>query len=129
MLRDKLVAILLLFQNKPWQVRNKKNKSYVFLAKAWYGMEDDFSIFHAGNFFSFHTPFHTKILVEASHANAYAQAIACFSYIWFKYDILSLQCCKLGGLVVHAPSPRSSAPGFESQIGCANVRQYRYAET
>ena len=38
-------------------------------------------------------------LVEASHANAYARAIAFFSYIWFKYDILSLQCCKLGGLV------------------------------
>ena len=36
--------------------------------RAWYGMEDDFSIFHTGNFLPFHTknllfhiPFHTKI--------------------------------------------------------------------
>ena len=47
-----------------------------------------------------HIPFHTKILVEVSHANALARAIAFLSYIWFKYDILSLHCCKLGGVVV-----------------------------
>ena len=38
-------------------------------------------------------PFHAFVTVEASHANADARAIAFFSYIWFKYDILSLQCC------------------------------------
>ena len=31
--------------------------------------------------------------VKASHANAYARAIAFFSYIWYKYNILSLQRC------------------------------------
>ena len=30
---------MLLLQNKPWQVRYKKNKSYVFFARAWYRME------------------------------------------------------------------------------------------
>ena len=63
-------------------------------------------------------------LVEVSHANAYAQTIAFFSYIWFKYDILSLQCCKLGGLVVSTLSSRPSAPGFDLQMGCANMIQY-----
>ena len=38
--------------------------------------------------------------LEASHANAQARAIAFFSYIWFKYDILSLHCCKLCSVVV-----------------------------
>ena len=63
------------------------------------------------------------IYVEASHANAYARAIAFFSYIWFKYNVLSLRCCKLGGLVVSTLSSGSSAPGFDSQMGCANVIQ------
>ena len=58
--------------------------------------------------------------LEASHANAYARAIAFFSYTWFKYDILSLQCCKVGGLVVSTLSFRPSAPGFDSWMGCAN---------
>ena len=35
------------------------------------------------------------LLVEASHAKVTQGAIAFFSYIWFKYDILSLHCCKL----------------------------------
>ena len=101
-------------------------------------MEDDFSIFHTGNFlpFPFHTknlpfhtkiffhiPFHTSISVEASHANAHARAIAFFSYIWFKYDILSLHCCKLGSVVVIALSSQPSAPGFNLQLGCACVMQ------
>ena len=40
----------------------------ILLSRAWYGMEEDFSIFHTGNFLPFHTenllfhiPFHTKI--------------------------------------------------------------------
>ena len=61
--------------------------------------------FHTKNL-PFRIPFHTKILVEAGHANAHARAIAFFSYIWFKYDILSLQCCKLGGEVDSTLSSR-----------------------
>ena len=75
----------------------------------------------------FSIPFHTIPRVEVSHANAYARAIAFFSYIWFKYDILSLHCCKLRTLrcvVVSTLKSRPSAPGFNSQIGCANVIQY-----
>ena len=41
-----------------------------------------------------------EVEVEASHANAHARAIAFFSYIWFKYDILSLHCCQLHSVVV-----------------------------
>ena len=40
------------------------------------------------------------VWVEASHANTHAWAIAFFSYFWFKYNILSLHCCKLGSVVV-----------------------------
>ena len=28
--------------------------------RAWYGMEDDFFLFHTGNFLPFHIPIHTK---------------------------------------------------------------------
>ena len=38
--------------------------------------------------------------VEASMQNAHAHAIAFFSYIWFKYDILSPHCCKMRSVVV-----------------------------
>ena len=38
--------------------------------------------------------------VEAGHAKVTHGAIAFFSYIWFKYDILSLHCCKLRNVVV-----------------------------
>ena len=72
-------------------------------------------------------PFHTEISVEASHANAHARAIAFFSYIWFKYDILSLHCCKLGSVVVIMLSYQPSAPGFDSRMGSECVMQY--AET
>ena len=65
----------------------------------------------------------TTVLVEASHANTYARAIAFFSYILFKYDILSPQCCELGGLVGSVLSSRPSALGFASQKDCANVMQ------
>ena len=60
---------------------------------------------------------------EASHANAHARAIACFSYIWFKYDILSLHFCKLGSVVVIMLSYQPSAPGFDSQLGSECVMQ------
>ena len=43
-----------------------------------------------------YSPFLIVYRVEASHANVHARAIAFFSYIWFKYHILSLHCCKLG---------------------------------
>ena len=54
------------------------------------------------------TQYHTEILdplqiqtqVEASHAKVTHGAIAFFSYIWFKYGILSLHCCKFGSVVV-----------------------------
>ena len=69
-------------------------------------------------------PFHTKVPVEASHANAYARAIAFFSYIWFKYDILTLQCCKLGGLVVSTLSSRPTTHGFDLPLGSASMIQY-----
>ena len=45
-------------------------------------------------------PFHAFATVEASHANAHARAIAFSSYLWFKYDILTLHCCKLGSVVI-----------------------------
>ena len=62
--------------------------------------------------------------VEASHATAHAQAIAFFSYIWFKYDILSLHCCKLCSVVVIMLSFQPSAPGFDSWLGSECVMQY-----
>ena len=65
-------------------------------------------------------PCHCVPVVEASHANAYARAIAFFSYIWVKYDILSLQCCKLGGIVVSRLSSQTSAFGFDLQMDCAS---------
>ena len=40
-----------------------KTSGIIALCRAWYGMEDDFSIFHAGNVLPFHTenlPFHAK---------------------------------------------------------------------
>ena len=52
-----------------------------------------------------------KFEVEASHANAHARAIAFFSYIWFKYDILSLHCCKLRSVVVIMLSYQPRHPG------------------
>ena len=78
--------------------------------------------FHTKIFF--HIPVHAKILVEASHANAHAQAIAFFSYIWFKYDILSLRCCKLRRVVVIMLNYQPSAPVFDSRIGSECVMQY-----
>ena len=68
-----------------------------------------------------------SFVVEASHANAHAHAIAFFSYIWFKYDILSLCCCKLRSVVVIRLSYQPSAPGFDLRLGCEGVMQY--AET
>ena len=58
-----------------------------------------------------------RIAVEASHANAHTRAIAFFSYIWFKYDILAQNCCKLRSVVVIKLSCQSSAPGFDSPLG------------
>ena len=70
-------------------------------------------------------PFHAFVTVEASHANAHARAIAFFSYIWFKYDIWSLQCCKLRSVVlVIMLSSQPSAPGFDSRLGSECVIQY-----
>ena len=63
-------------------------------------------------------------MVEASHANAHAHAIAFFSYIWFKYDILSLHCCKLRSVVVIMLSYQPSAPRFNSRLGSKCVMQY-----
>ena len=62
--------------------------------------------------------------VEARHANAHAQAIAFFSYKWFKYDILSLHCCKLYSVVDMMLSYQPSAPGFASRSGTECVMQY-----
>ena len=67
---------------------------------------------------------HFYAVVEASHAYAHARAIAFFSYIWFKYDILSLNCCKLGGIVVGMLNYQPSAPGFNSWMGSECVMQY-----
>ena len=69
-------------------------------------------------------PDRNRKLVEASHANAYARAFAFFSYIWFKYNILSLLSCKLGVVVVMILSSQPSAPGFDSRMDCACVIQY-----
>ena len=64
-------------------------------------------------------------LVEARHANAhYVRAIAVFSYIWFKYDILSLHCCKLRSVVVIMLSYQPAAPGFNSRLVSECVMQY-----
>ena len=62
--------------------------------------------------------------VEASHANAHAQAIAFFSYIWFTYHILSLHCCKLRSVVVIMLSYQPSAPAFDLRLGSECVMQY-----
>ena len=63
-------------------------------------------------------------LVKASYANAHTHAIAFFSYIWFKYDILSLQCCKLHSVVAIMLSYQPSAPGFDSRLGSERVMQF-----
>ena len=63
-------------------------------------------------------------VVEASHANAHARAIAFFSYIWFKYDILSLHCCKMHCVVVIVLSYHTSARGLDSWLGCECAMQY-----
>ena len=62
--------------------------------------------------------------VETSCAYAHARAIAFFSYIWFKYDILSLHCCKLGGVVVMTLSSQPFAPGCNSRMDCSCVILY-----
>ena len=69
-------------------------------------------------------PFSSFILVEASHAKAHARATAFFSYIWLKYDILSLHCCKLHSVVIIMLSYQPSAPGFDSRLGSECVMQY-----
>ena len=66
--------------------------------------------------------------VEASHANAYARAIAFFSYIWFKYDILLQQSCKLVGVVVSTLCSCPSALGFDLRMGCGSVSVCRNME-
>ena len=78
--------------------------------------------FHLRNL-PFDIPFHTKILVEVSHANAHARAIAFFSYIWFKYDILSLHGCKQRSVVDIMLSYQPSAPGFDLRLGSECVMQ------
>ena len=60
-------------------------------------------------------PLPLMVEVEASHAKAHARAIAFSSYIWFKYDILSLHWCKLWGVVVSMLSYQPSAPGFDTR--------------
>ena len=79
---------------------------------------------HARSYFAGRSYYRGNTVVEASHANAYARAIAFFSYIWFKYDILSFQHCKLGGQVVSTLSSRPTARRFDSHTGCANVIQF-----
>ena len=74
--------------------------------------------------YTYHSQIFQLVRVEASHANAHARAIAFFSYIWFKYDILSPHCCKLGGVVVIILCSQPSALGFESRLGCACAIQY-----
>ena len=69
-------------------------------------------------------PFHAIATVKASHAKAYTRAIAFFSYIWFKFDILSLHWCKLRSVVVIMCSYQPSAPGFNSWLGSECVMQY-----
>ena len=49
--------------------------------------------------------------VEASHAKVTHGAITFFSYIWFKYGILSLHCCKLPSVVVIVLSFQPPHPG------------------
>ena len=67
--------------------------------------------------------------VEASHANAHARAITYFSYIWFKYDILSLHFCKLRSVMVIMLSYQPSAPGFDSRLGTGSECVMQYAGT
>ena len=69
-------------------------------------------------------PFHAFVTLEASHANAHARAIAFFSYIRFKYDILILHGCKLRNVVVIMLSFQLSALGFDSRLSSECVMQY-----
>ena len=69
-------------------------------------------------------PFHAFVTLEASHANAHARAIAFFSYIRLKYDILILHCCKLRNEVVTMLSFQPSALGFDSRLSGECVMQY-----
>ena len=50
-------------------------------------------------------------------------AIDFFSYIWFKYNILLLHCCKLRSVVIIMLSYQPSAPGFDSRLGSECVMQ------
>ena len=43
---------------------------------------------------------------------SHERTIAVFSYIWFKYDILSLHCCKLHSVLVIVLSFQPSHPGL-----------------
>ena len=56
-------------------------------------------------------PLQPLVLVETSHAKVTQGTIAFFSYIWFKYDILSLHCCKLCSVVVIVLAFQPSHPG------------------
>ena len=62
--------------------------------------------------------------VEASHANALARAIAFFSNIWFKYDILSLHGWKLRSVVIIMLRYQPPHSGSISLLGCKCVMQY-----
>ena len=55
----KQLVEMLLLQNKPWLVRYKKNKSYVFLARAWYGMEWKTIFPYSIRAIFFHSIFHS----------------------------------------------------------------------
>ena len=66
----------------------------------------------------------TVWIVEASHVYAHARAIAFFSYIWFKYDILSLHCYKLRSVVIIMLSYQAFAAEFNSRLGSECVMQY-----
>ena len=61
--------------------------------------------------------------VEASHAYAHARAIAFFSCIRFKSDILSQHCCKLRSGVVSMLAYQPYAPGSDSRMGDKCVMQ------
>ena len=66
------------------------------------------------------------MIVEASHAKVTHGAIAFFSYIWFKYDILSLHCCKLCSVVVivlgFQPSHMDSIRAWVANVRSGRIR-------
>ena len=65
-----LFVEMLLLQNKPWLVRYKKIRAISLSCQGMVrnGMEDDFSIFHTGNFLPFHFHSILKIFHSIFHS-------------------------------------------------------------